>query len=113
VGWEWIARGLSEGMGWVDALVGSGAGDPEARGWAYFMRGFLAVLKADPASARPALQAAVATARVTEQRDLLSEALSIASIAENLAGDHEAAGRLLAAADVIAAGPSPADPPRT
>jgi predicted ATPase/DNA-binding CsgD family transcriptional regulator len=113
LGWYWITRAATEGMRWLDALLASGTGDPEARGWAYFMRGFLAVLKADPASARPALQAAVATARVTEQRDLLSEALSIASVAENLAGDHEAAGRLLAEADVTAAGLGPAYPSGT
>jgi predicted ATPase/DNA-binding CsgD family transcriptional regulator len=113
LGWYWITRAATEGMRWLDALLASGTGDPEARGWAYFMRGFLAVLKADPAAARPALQAAVATARVTEQRDLLSEALSIASVAENLAGDHEAAERLLAEADVTAAGLGPAYPSGT
>jgi DNA-binding CsgD family transcriptional regulator len=100
-------------MRWLDALLASGTGDPEARGWAYFMRGFLAVLKADPAAARPALQAAIATARVTGQRDLLSEALSMASVAENLAGDQESAERLLAEADVIATGLGPAYPSGT
>src|SRR5215469_14277209 len=113
LGWYWITRALTEGIRWLDALLASGTGDPEAHGWAYFMRGFLSLLKADPAGAGPALQAAVATARVTEQRDLLSEALSIASIAENLAGDHESAGRLLAEADVTAAGLGPAYPSGT
>ena len=113
LGWYWITRAATEGMRWLDAFLASGTGEPEARGWAYFMRGFLAVLKADPAAARPALQAAVATARVTGQRDLLSEALSIASVAENLAGDHGSAGRLLAEADVTAAGLGPAYPSGT
>ena len=47
-------------------------------GWAHFMRGFLAVLKADPAAAGPPLHAAVALARRTGQRELLSEALAMA-----------------------------------
>jgi DNA-binding CsgD family transcriptional regulator len=59
------------------------------------MRGFLAVLKADPAAARPALQTAVALARRANHRDVLSEALSMASIAENMAGDGAAARRLI------------------
>jgi DNA-binding NarL/FixJ family response regulator len=113
LGWYWITRAATEGMRWLDVLLASGTGDPEARGWAYFIRGFLAVLKADPAAARPALQAAIATARVTGQRDLLSEALSMASVAENLACDQESAERLLAEADVTAAGLGPAYPSGT
>ena len=67
------------------------------------MRGFLAVLKADPAAAGPPLHAAVAAARQTGQRELLSEALSMASIAANMAGDRAAARRLLDEADAAAA----------
>ena len=67
LGWYWITRATTEGMRWLDEFLASGGGDPEVRGWAYFMRGFLAVLKADPAAARPALQAAVAAARQAGQ----------------------------------------------
>jgi predicted ATPase/DNA-binding CsgD family transcriptional regulator len=95
LGWYWITRAASEGMRWLDGLLAVDGGNPETRAWAYFIRGFLAVLKADPAAARPALQAAVAAARQTGQRDALSEALSMASIAENLAGDRASARRLL------------------
>jgi DNA-binding CsgD family transcriptional regulator len=67
------------------------------------MRGFLAVLKADPAAAGPPLHAAVAVARQTGQRELLSEALSMAAVAANMAGDRDEARRLLGEADAAAA----------
>jgi predicted ATPase/DNA-binding CsgD family transcriptional regulator len=104
LGWYWITRATTEGMRWLDELLASGGGDPEMRGWGYFMRGFLAVLKADPAAARPALQAAVAAARQAGQPYLLTETLSMASIAENMAGDHASARSLLDEAHVTAGG---------
>jgi predicted ATPase/DNA-binding CsgD family transcriptional regulator len=104
LGWYWITRATTEGMRWLEGLLAAGGGDPEVRGWAYFMRGFLAVLKADPAAARPALQAAVAAARQAEQPYLLIEALTMASNAENMAGDHASARCLLDEADATAAG---------
>jgi predicted ATPase/DNA-binding CsgD family transcriptional regulator len=104
LGWYWTTRATTEGIRWLDALLVPGAGDAQARARAYFIRGFLAVLKADPAAARPALRAAVAAARHGDQRDLLSEALAIASIAENMAGDRASAGRLLDEAQLTATG---------
>jgi predicted ATPase/DNA-binding CsgD family transcriptional regulator len=95
LGWYWITRSTTEGMRWLAEFLAAGDSDQATRAWAHFMHGFLAVLKADPAIARPALGSAVAAARQTGQRELLSEALSMASIAENLAGDHEAAGQLI------------------
>jgi DNA-binding CsgD family transcriptional regulator len=59
------------------------------------MRGFLAVLQSDPATARPALKRAVAAAREAGQLHPLSHSLSMASIAENMAGDRASASRLL------------------
>ncbi len=102
--WYWVTRATTEGMRWLDDLLAAGASSPQTRAWAYFIRGFLAVLKADPTAARPALRAAVAGARQTGQRELLSEALSMASIAENLAGDRASARRLLDEAQVITTG---------
>jgi DNA-binding CsgD family transcriptional regulator len=61
------------------------------------------VLKADPVTARPSLQAAVRAARQAGQPDVLSEALSMASIAESMAGDRVAARRLLDAAHAATA----------
>jgi len=104
VGWYWITRATTEGAQWLDELGASGAGRPDAQFWAYFIRGFLAVLKADATASRPALVRAVATARELGQPSLLSQALSMASIAENLAGERASAIRLLGEA-VIVTGP--------
>jgi predicted ATPase/DNA-binding CsgD family transcriptional regulator len=104
LGWYWITRATTEGMRWLGEFLTSEDGDPQARGWAYFMRGFLAVLKADPAAAKPALQAAVAAARQAQQPYLLTEALAMASNAENMAGNHVSARRLLDEAHVTAKG---------
>lgn len=95
VGWYWITRATTEGVRWLDELMACGSGHPNAQFWAHFLRGFLAVLKADGAAARPAMERAVATARELAQPLLLSQALSMASIAENMAGDRISAERLL------------------
>jgi predicted ATPase/DNA-binding CsgD family transcriptional regulator len=105
LGWYWITRATSEGIRWLDAFLASeDIGNTEGRGWAYFMRGFLAVLKADPGGARPALAAAVTVARETGQGELLCEALSISAVAADMAGEHTAAGLLIGEADVVASG---------
>jgi hypothetical protein len=62
MGWYWITRATTEGARWLDELLPPGDGAPGAFAWAYFIRGFLAVLKADPATARRALARAVAGA---------------------------------------------------
>jgi predicted ATPase/DNA-binding CsgD family transcriptional regulator len=104
VGWYWITRATTEGIRWLDGLVACGSGHREAQFWAFFLRGFLAVLKADSATARPALVRAVATARELVQPSLLSQSLSMASIAENLAGDRASAIRLLDEAAIVTSG---------
>jgi predicted ATPase/DNA-binding CsgD family transcriptional regulator len=95
LGWFWITRATTEGARWLDELLASAPGNPGADAWAYFMRGFLAVLQSDPATARPALKRAVAAAREAGQLHPLSHSLSMASIAENMAGDRASASRLL------------------
>jgi DNA-binding CsgD family transcriptional regulator len=102
LGWYWITRATTEGIRWLDEFLADDA-DPQVLGWARFMRGFLAVLKADPAAAGPPLHAAVALARRTGQRELLSEALAMAAVAANMTGDRAAAQRLLGEADAAAA----------
>jgi len=104
VGWYWITRATTEGVRWVDELLASGQGNPKGQFWAYFLRGFLAVLKADATAARPPLARAVATARGLGQPTLLSQALAMASIAENMAGDSGPAQRLLDEAAVVTTG---------
>jgi predicted ATPase/DNA-binding CsgD family transcriptional regulator len=108
--WYWVTRATTEGARWLDEFLALAGGDPYARGWAYFIRGFLAVLKADPAAARPPLDTAIALGRRAQHRDLLSEALSMAANAENMAGDRAAAQRLI---DEAQANTGPAYPPGT
>ena len=98
LGWYWATRATTEGVRWLDELLASapsGGGNVVVNGWAYFIRGFLAVLQSDPAAARPALERAVLAARAAGNLPLLSHALSMASVAANMAGDRAAARRLL------------------
>jgi predicted ATPase/DNA-binding CsgD family transcriptional regulator len=95
VAWYWIVRATTEGVRWLDAFAAFGRSNPEAQFWAYFLRGFLAVLKADAAAAPQPLERAVAAARELKQPAMLAHALSIASVAANLSGDRPAATRLL------------------
>ena len=104
IGWYWITRATTEGVRWLDELLAAGPGNPEGQFWAYFLRGFLAVLKADATAARPPIQQAVATARQLGQPSLLAQALSMASIAENMAGDAGSARPLLDECAVVTEG---------
>ena len=105
LGWFWITRATTEGMRWLDAFLALDNGTSTiSRAWAHFMRGFLGVLKAEPSAAGPSLRTAVTMARETGQRTLLAEALSMASIAEKMAGDHAAAARLIDEAEAAMTG---------
>ena len=99
----WITHGTTESLGWLDQLIGSGEASPQTQVRAYYLRGWLSLLQADAAAARPWIARAIATARETRQLPLLSESLSMAAITENVAGDLEAAGRHLDEAGVITA----------
>jgi DNA-binding CsgD family transcriptional regulator len=70
--------------------------------WAFFLRGFLAVLKADPATARQTLARAVTGARKTGQLEALGHSLAMASIADNMLGERASARRLLNEAHLLA-----------
>ena len=102
LGWFWITRATTEGVRWLDELLGSGPGNPETLGWSYFIRGFLAVLQGDWTAARPALERAMSASRDAGQPIQLANSLSMASIAANMAGDRSTALRLLAEADELA-----------
>ena len=101
--WYWITRATTEGAGWLDELL---AGDTEraAHPWAYFVRGFLAVLQNDPAAARPVLDRGAAAARAAQRPQVLSDLLAMASIAANMAGDRASSQRLLDEAQGVAGG---------
>jgi hypothetical protein len=98
LGWYWATRATTEGVRWLDellALAPSGGGNAAVYGRAYFIRAFLSVLQSDPAAARPALERAIPAARAAGNLPLLSHALTMASVAANMAGDRAAARRLL------------------
>jgi DNA-binding CsgD family transcriptional regulator len=101
--WYWITRATTEGVRWLDELLPREA-RPAAHPWAYFVRGFLAVLQNDPAAARPALERGVTAARAAGRPDALSQSLAMASIAASMAGDRASSGRLLDEARVVADG---------
>ncbi len=101
LGWYWFTRATTEGARWLDQFLALGARDGKARAWALFMRGFLAVLQGDPATAEPALESAMGAARQTGQERLLSDTLTLASIAANMNGDRAAALRWLAEANEL------------
>jgi len=100
----WITHGTTEAVRWLDPLLAAGEASPRTLVRAYYLRGWLSLLQGDPAAARPWIARAVATARETGQQALLSESLSIAATAENLAGEHEAARRFLEEAEAITPG---------
>jgi predicted ATPase/DNA-binding CsgD family transcriptional regulator len=102
VGWYWITRATAEGARWLDELLAADQGTAEVQAPAYFIRGFLAVLLADPATARQALDRAAAAAQEAGLLGFLSQSLSMASVAEAMAGDRVAAERLLADAQDVA-----------
>src|SRR5215469_4929539 len=104
LGWYWVTRATTEGMRWLDEFLAADDADPVVRGWGHFIRGFLAVLTANPAGARPSLLQALTLARRTGQQGLLIDALAMASMADGMAGDHESASRLLDEAQVAVLG---------
>jgi predicted ATPase/DNA-binding CsgD family transcriptional regulator len=104
MGYYWITRGTTESVRWLDQLLASGEASPPTQVRAYYLRGWLSLLQADPAAARPWIARAVATARETRQLPQLSESLSIAATAENVAGDLASARRFLDEAEAITPG---------
>ena len=97
----WITHGTTEGLRWLDPLLTSGEASPHTLVRAYYLRGWLSLLQADPAAARPWIARATATARETAQPALLSESLSLAATVENVSGEHEVARRYLDEAEAI------------
>ncbi|WP_273941740.1 ATP-binding protein [Kutzneria chonburiensis] len=97
VGWYWATRATSEGVRWLDELLAAGPEDPP-HVLALFMRGFLAVLQADPGCAGPLLRRAAATAERVGLVSVQAHALSLAAIAAHVTGGDGTSRDLLAAA---------------
>jgi len=101
--WYWITRATTEGVRWLDDLLACGPTNSETIAWAYFIRGFLAVLQGDWPGARPRLELAIAAARDAGKPIPLAHSLTMASIADTMAGDRTSAGRFLDEAQAVAA----------
>ena len=98
----WITRATTEGVRWLDELLALGPSDAETLAWAYFIRGFLAVLQGNSEAARPVLVRGVAVAREHGLAVQLVHSLTMTAISELLAGDRAAARRILDEAEEVA-----------
>jgi predicted ATPase/DNA-binding CsgD family transcriptional regulator len=99
----WVTHGTTESIRWLDQLLVSDDASPRTLISAYHLRGWLSVLQAEPAAARPWLARAVALARNSSQLPQLVEALSMSANVEDMLGNAARAGHLLDEADAIAA----------
>ena len=99
----WVTHGTTESVRWLDQLLASDDASPQTLVSAYYLRGWLSVLQADPAAARPWLARAVAVARVSSQLPQLVEALSMSANVENMLGNAAGARQFLDEADALAA----------
>jgi predicted ATPase/DNA-binding CsgD family transcriptional regulator len=99
----WITHGTTESLGWLDQLLASGEASPQTQVSACYLRGWLSVLQAEPAAARPWLARAVAVARDARELAQLAEALSMSANVEEMIGDAAGAKRCLEEAEAIAA----------
>jgi predicted ATPase/DNA-binding CsgD family transcriptional regulator len=103
-GWYWITRATTEGVRWLDQFLAAGEGNPVSLPWAYFMRGFLAILQSNPRAARGPLTRSVEAAREVEMLNVIPQSLTLLSIAESMEGDRASAARFLDQARAAAAG---------
>ena len=101
LGYYWIMRATTEAVRWLDELFATDAGLAPGNARAYRLRGWLSLLQVDPVAARPWLARAVMSARETGELALLSESLTTAANAEQVAGDAQAARRLLDEAEAL------------
>ena len=101
MGYYWITHGTTESVRWLDQLLVSGEASPQTQVRACYLRGWLSLLQGDGAAARPWIARAVTMARETGQLPQLSKSLSMAAIAESVAGDLDAAKRRLDEAEAI------------
>jgi predicted ATPase/DNA-binding CsgD family transcriptional regulator len=104
IGYYWVTRGTTESMRWFDELLAVATGSSDVPAGAYHFRGWLSMRQADAEAARPWLARAISAARAAGELRQLSESLSMAATAENMAGDHATARRLLDEAEALTPG---------
>ena len=99
----WVTHGTTESIRWLDQLLPSEDASPRTLASACYLRGWLSVLQAEPAAARPWLARAAAAARNLSQPSPLVEALSMSANVEDMLGNAAGARRFLEEADAFAA----------
>ncbi len=97
----WITHGTTESIHWFDQLLTSADGSPTTLVRAYYLRGWLSLLKGDPEAGKPWILRAIASARESGQQRLWSESLSLAAIIHNVAGDADRAKLFVDEAELI------------
>ena len=97
----WLTHGTTEAIGWLDQLLEPDEASAETRVQAYYLRGWLSLIQADPPTARRWLERAIDTARKTGQLALLCESLSMAVSADHLSQDDAAAELHLEEAEAV------------
>jgi DNA-binding CsgD family transcriptional regulator/tetratricopeptide (TPR) repeat protein len=98
----WITHGTTESVRWVDQLLPATDASARTMVRAYYLRGWLSMLQGDPAAGIPFIARAVAIARKTGERALLSESLSMSASIATVAGDPQAARPYLDEAEAMA-----------
>jgi predicted ATPase/DNA-binding CsgD family transcriptional regulator len=102
IGYYWVTRGTAESTRWLDDMLAAAGRSAAVPARAYYFRGWLSIVTGDVTAGRSWLARAIATARAADDVAALSEAQSVASVAEGMAGDMPAAQRLLDEANAIA-----------
>ncbi len=100
----WVTHGITEGIRWFDQLLVSSEGPSTTLVRAYYLRGWLSLLKGDSEQAKTWIAQATNTARECGQPTLLSECLSLAVIIHNVAGEADTARRFLDEAEAMTPG---------
>ena len=94
LGWYWRCRATTEGVRWLEEFLGHGEGGAVTRARAYYMRAYLGAIQNEPAAVEAALAQALPLITESGNSCLLAEALAIASMAQNMAGQHTRAAQL-------------------
>lgn len=100
--WYWVTRATTEGRRWLDLFLDTGPEPALTHPGAHFLRGFLALLQADPVTGGAELNRAAETTRAAGPSRQLAETVAMASVAANMAGDHHVGQQLCEEAQAIA-----------
>ncbi len=101
LGWYWSTRAVSEGVYWLDLFLKRDEGDSVALAQALFVRGFVAMVQGDTATAQRVLLDAEANARAIRDLPLVANTLAVSAIVRVMAEDLQGARTLAAEADAL------------